>query len=437
MEETRPNPSQPAPGQPDPRFLARLPAEVHHWEEAGVITPEQGRTILGGYEFRDAAQQSRSRLVTVLVILGAVLLGLGVILFVAANWQSIPSTVKLVIMIVGVPAIYGIGFWLRYHRGYPVVGASVILVGVISYGAAVHLVAQVYQIPVHSPNLMLFWFVGTLPLAYVVQTQPLMALALVLGLAAVGFRGQEWLLDPGHYLLLALPLYLALGLALMALAKLQTSFQPTRFASGVYETVGLLTVFAVLYLSGFWELRKEFGFGWYTATGYFIPITAEFWAVAGLAVTVAAGAWIYAYLDAGRQSRSRAILLYEGMAALGLLALACVVVFVSGTGHSLYVILFNIVYLAGVVGLVFLGYYRARELYINLGIVLFCIIVFSRYFEFGFGLLDRSVIFIVAGSILIVGGFLVERGRRRVVDRMRGQEGNGGGEVSGGVSDDR
>ena len=108
-------------------------------------------------------------------------------------------------------------------------------------------------------------------------------------------------------------------------------------------------------------------------------------------------------------------------------------------GHSLYVIAAGQprFIVAGVVGLVFLGYYRARELYINLGIVLFCIIVFSRYFEFGFGLLDRSVIFIVAGSILIVGGFLVERGRRRVVDRMRGQEGNGGGEVSGGVSDDR
>ena len=162
--------------QADPRFLARLPAEVQHWEEAGVITPDQARTILERYEFRDAAQQSRSRLVTVLVILGAVLLGLGVILFIAANWQGIPAPVKLGMMLVGVPVVYAVGFWLRYRRGYLGVGSAVILVGVISYGAAVHLVAQVYQFPVYSPNLMLFWFVGALPLAYLVRTQPLMAL---------------------------------------------------------------------------------------------------------------------------------------------------------------------------------------------------------------------------------------------------------------------
>ncbi len=413
----------------DSRFLTHLPAEVRHWEEAGVITPEQGRTILDGYEFHDAAQQSRSRLVTVLVILGAVLLGLGVILFFAANWQGIPAPAKLGMMLVGVPAVYAVGFWLRYLRGYPRVGAAIILLGAIFYGASIHLIAQVYQVPVDSPNLVLYWFLGVLPLAYVVGVEPLMVLALVLGLAAVGFRGQEWLLDTEHIPFLAFPLYLVLGLTLVALAKLQGVFPTTRSFARVYEIVGLLTVFGAVYLLGFQRVWSEFR--WSGGNGYVLPVTAEFWAIVGVAVAVAVLAWVLTLLDASRKGRTWGILLNEGLASLSLLALAGVVVFLGETGTAF---LFNLVLLAGVVGLVFLGYVRSREFLINLGIIFFCIGVFTRYFEFGFGLLDRSVVFIVAGLILIIGGFLVERGRRRVVDRMREQGGTGNPDPSGEVS---
>ena len=420
----------------DARFLAQLPAEVQHWEDSGVISGDQARAILDGYDFPEAAETPRSRLVTVLVILGAVLLGLGVILFFAANWRAIPAPVKLAMMFAGVPVIYGIGFVLHYRFDYRRVGVAVILVGAICYGAAIHLVAQAYQIPVNSPNLVLYWFLGVLPLAYLVRSQPVMILALVTGLAAVGFRGQEWLLDEGHIPFLAFPLYLVLGLALVALAKLQGIFPTTQRFSRVYETAGLLTVFGAVYLLGFQWVWDEFSFigRWSTGDGYTIPVTAEFWAIAGVAVAVAVLAWVLTFVDASRKGRTWGILIYEGLASLSLLALACAVVFLGETGTAFYAVLFNLVFLAGVVGLVFLGYARSRESFINLGIIFFCVGVFTRYFEFGFDLLDRSVVFIVAGLILIVGGFLVERGRRRVVDRMREQGAAGNPDQSGEVS---
>jgi uncharacterized membrane protein len=70
-------------------------------------------------------------------------------------------------------------------------------------------------------------------------------------------------------------------------------------------------------------------------------------------------------------------------------------------------------------GLVFVGYFRGEELLINLALAIFGIDVVSRYFEFSWGLLDRSLVFIVAGLVLLGGGYLLERGRRQVIERLR------------------
>jgi len=133
-------------GSQGDQFLARLPAEVQHWQDQGLISPEQGRAIISGYPAAPdtpvAVHRTQGRLVTILATLGSVLVGLGVILFFAANWQEIPRPVKLAMILIAIPAVYGVGYWLRYWRGYQRVGASVILLACLLYGAGIHLVAQ-------------------------------------------------------------------------------------------------------------------------------------------------------------------------------------------------------------------------------------------------------------------------------------------------------
>ena len=65
------------------------------------------------------------------------------------------------------------------------------------------------------------------------------------------------------------------------------------------------------------------------------------------------------------------------------------------------------------------GYRWNRAYLINLAVPIFAITLFTRYFEFGLGLLGQSVLFIVAGVILLAGGFGMEYLRRRLVRRMR------------------
>ena len=219
----------------DRRFLDILPAEIDSWQGQGIITPQQGQAIIDTYPTPAPSRGSYGRLVTVVAILGVVLLGLGVILFFASNWGEIPRIIKLAMFLIGVPATYIIGYWLRYRRGYPRVGVAAIFLAALFYGASVHLVAQAYHVPVNDPKLFLFWFLGVLPLAYVARSQAILVLGILLFLGSVGFRVPLWLDDLDAVPFLVFPLYLILGLMLFGLGRFQAQFDLTRPYAKAYE----------------------------------------------------------------------------------------------------------------------------------------------------------------------------------------------------------
>ena len=408
-------------GSQEDDFLARLPAEVQNWQDQGIISPEQGWAIISGYQAPPhtpvAVHRAQGRLVTILAILGSVLVGLGVILFFAANWQEIPRPVKLAMILIAIPAAYGIGYWLRYWRVYQRVGTAVILLACLLYGAGIHLVAQAYNVSVNDPNLFLYWFLGVVPLAYLTRSESILVLAVGLFLAAMGFRLPEWVVgDNDGVLVGAFSLYLVLGVILYALGKLQAQFDLTRSYARVYEFLGLVTAFGSMYLLTFRE--------WFDGFDYRAPrvepgIGGEFW----IAFYLAAGLAIVVYaVVVARLALYRLTWLAEAResgAALLLLGAAVLVVNLELGGDVFYPILFNALLLLGMVGLLFAGYLRGRESLINIALAFFILDVISRYFEFGWTLLDRSLVFIVAGAILLGGGFLLERGRRNVLQRMR------------------
>ena len=397
-----------------------MPEEVRRWQDQGIISAEQGRAIISGYPASGrpvAVRRTQGRLVTILSILGAVLVGLGVILFFASNWQEIPKPVKLAMILIAIPAVYGIGYWLRYWRGYQRVGTAVILLACLLYGAGIHLVAQAYNVPVNDPNLFLYWFVGVLPLAYLTRSQAILYLVVGLFLAAVGFRLPDWLDSSERGVVAgAFSLYLVLGVVLYALGRLQAQFDLTRSYARVYEVLGLVTAFGALYLLTFRELYDRFG---YRAPRIEEDIGGEFWiafyVAVGLAIVV--NGLVFTRLARHRLPWLTAAL--ESGAALVILGAGILVVNLEVGEDVFYPIMFNAVLLLGMVGLLFAGYLRGREYLINIALAFFILDVITRYFEFGWTLLDRSLVFIVAGAILLGGGLLLERGRRHVFQRMR------------------
>lgn len=406
-----------SPPAPNGDFIHRLPAEVAQWQADGLISEEQAAAILGRYDSSAAASvggATGNRVATAIAVMGAALIGLGIIAFIAANWSAIPALAKLALMVIGTPAIYVIGWFVGYRFGYARIGAAIILLGAIAFGASIHLIAQTYHVPVNHPNLVPLWFLGVIPLAYVTRSRALLGLSLILFLASAGFRSQEWLSPFGdEEIVLTVPAFLTLGAFLFAAGRMQARFAHTRQFARLCDISGLLVVAAAIYVMSFNIFWQELG--WYGLS--FAELSTEYWltvGVAGLAAALMIG--VAGWRDAGRPSGQ---IWWEAAAlvSMGLTAAAMWLGLAFG-GYWLWWV-FNLVMLAGVLAMIAAGYRWNRAWPINLAVTIFSITLFTRYFEFGFGLLGQSLAFIVAGVILLAGGFGMEYLRRRLVGRIR------------------
>ena len=403
------------------RFASQLRREVDEWERDEMITPQQAQAILARYPEDSAdyeAARRRQALVVGLSILGAALVGLGVITFFASNWDEIPRGVKLGALVAGAALSYGAGYLLWQRLGYSTVGIALVLLGCIIYGAGVHLIGQIYHIPVDHPNLTAFWFLGVLPLAYATRSKPVMFLAIVLFLVAAGFRLPHWLAEvyDADAVILASALYLALAVLLYAIGKAKSLFDGWEPAGGLFRAIGLIVGFGALYLLTFHDLIEE--------AGRIEGADYRYWSLT-YAVSVVAVAILVA-LEWRRVRRGRGTLVepLEIATVILLLTASHVLARVPVGWEPLYTIVINALFALSALGLMVSGYLQGREGRVNLALALIALFVISRYFEYSTTLFDRSLVFVGAGVILLAGGFALERGRRRMLASMRATEDN-------------
>ena len=407
-------------GDAGQKFVSRLREEVETWQRDGTITAEQAQAILiryPDYPWGHEASRRRRGLVTGLSILGGVLIGLGVITFFAANWDAISHEVKLALLIAGLLLSYGAGYALWQRSGPSAYAVAFVLLGCIIYGAGIHLIGQIYHVSVDHPNLSLFWYLGVAPLAYVTRSRPVMFLAIILFLAAVAFRQLDWLetVDGSDVVVAWSALYIALGAFLYAVGKAKRQFVGWESLGGLFQALGLITAFAALYLYTFRDL-----FGYADSIS---GASLGYWALAYGASAIAIGVitWI-AWLRA-RQGEQFTSELAEAGVIVIVLAAVHVATLVYVDWYPFYPIVFNALFALSALGLMASGYLRDHEGHVNLSITLTAIYVITRYFEYSIDLLDSSLLFFGAGVILLAGGYLLDRGRRRMLAAMREREG--------------
>lgn len=139
------------------------------WVAAGLISPDQVEAI-EIHERRTDADASWGMLI--FAGFGAVVLGLGVILLFAYNWEKMHKFVKLGIVFGSLAAAHGAGLWLRLaKRPLGAVEAAHVL-GTMLFGAGIWLVAQIYHISAHYPNAFLVWGLGATLLAWALPSTP-------------------------------------------------------------------------------------------------------------------------------------------------------------------------------------------------------------------------------------------------------------------------
>lgn len=413
----------------------RLQTESERWVRQGLIDEGQRGAILKLYPTDGAA--GRDRAVLIFSILGSLLVGAGVILYVAANWPLIPAGIKVVAILTATLASYGSGFYFQYRGDSPRLGQALLFLGSLLYGASIWLIAQIFHLDNDFPTGFLAWGAGLLPLVWATGSRPVLYLAA--GLLTVWTVGAQAQFDQYNYLFPVLMLGAVLPLSRRTEARLaEAAVLLGLFLWFILNTDPTLAVgrLALLYgLSLFLLGLSRVGEGrTYLGSGGFVALTGSYlltfeiprlpslfagppYTLAGTLVLLA-GVGVAAWLYQRRGGPERRYLLPAVLAPVGAVLLA------EWTPEVGRMILFNLLLFGGAVGSVALGIQRRMGLLLNLGLIAFAIHLVTRYFDLFFSAMDRSFFFMLGGALLLAGGWFLERNRRRWV----GDWGGGGDE---------
>jgi len=165
------------------RLLRLLKRDLHNearvWVEDGVITESQAEGICSRYgiDYHDQTQHSFGYYV--LIALGYLFIGLAVIVLLGENWEDIPRVVRMsgLIALTLVCNVIGLFAWQRNKPGVTVLW---FFLGGMMYGASIMLIAQIYHIGEHFPDGIFWWALGVLPVALLLRSNLIMALATAL-----------------------------------------------------------------------------------------------------------------------------------------------------------------------------------------------------------------------------------------------------------------
>jgi len=393
----------------DLRFNKRLNQEIERWLIEGIIEPAQKQNILARYKLLEEAEQKAGpgKLVTTLSLLSSILIGAGLLLFIASNWSAIPKWGKLSIIFGSMVASYGLGFYMRYEKGnYPRVGASLILLGSLIFGTGIFLIAQIYHISVHYPHGPLLWGLAVLPLAYFLGYKSLLSLAILDLLIWMGMESSFWVSAFTNLLNFypLITLYLMAGIALWSIGLTHMGIERWRKISGPYVGFGVVLTFLPSYL-------LTFNFFWSEWLGS-IDLLIFYLGIGGLFL-------ISTILRLFLREKEKGWTLETLSLFFVLLIALFVALFLPGRVSQIlrerYLLIANILFALGVIGLIVLGYIRRYPSYINIGLLFFVLDLVARYFDFFWKLLPRSLFFIIGGLILLLGGVMLERKRRKVL----------------------
>ncbi len=130
--------------------------------------------------------------VFIIIALGSVLIGLGAIAFITANWQIWTREIKLLLLLTVLFVTNSIGFYLwqqpiidalegkRPQQRKQILGQGLLLLGALVLGVINAVMLQVFHINSSNYELFLTWGTGVVIMAYSLRLTSLAILGLIL-----------------------------------------------------------------------------------------------------------------------------------------------------------------------------------------------------------------------------------------------------------------
>jgi uncharacterized membrane protein len=372
---------------------------LERWTKAGLIETSVADRVRT-YETEQERAHGLKWPVVLAISLGGLLLAAGILLFVAAHWDTLSPALRfaMVLALVAVMHVAGAISATRFN----VLSTTLHAVGTICLGAGIFLTGQIFNMQEHWPSGVMLWALGAWVALALLRDWPQAGLAAVLTPAWVA---GEWL--EATQGMTNNNTMLAAGLLLLSVtylsAVLPGKATPVRkvllWIGGIFLIP--LTAFVIQSGSfGYWGRiplpLKYYLFGWTAAL--ISPLLLAWW-FRGQRVwlNVIAVFWVIALSITSLRSRID-IVSHNSAHDMALYAICAL----------------------GAIGLIAWGMKEARKERVNLGIAGFALTVLFFYFSNIMDKLGRSACLIGLGVLFLLGGWLLEKARRRLLAGMNG-----------------
>lgn len=369
---------------------------------------------------------------TIIGIFGSVLIALGVAWLIAQNWHQIPAPLKILILLTATSGAYVAGTIFR-TKNYAGIGQALLVLGSLLYTLSIFLIAQIFSTSTSWQGtswLLLLAWAGVLAASYIFDSSMSLIVAMIefniwLVFQFIAFMEASNDASPG---ILAF-YFLATAVLLYGLNLLHKS-RNHKF-SKVYQLWTAIYFLSFTYILSFQVLLPLM---WPKETTnpsmsivflFFLSIAALVSLITGIMKSIS-----------NRAVENREITGFIALVAL-LAVLIGLTSFVSdqrsyfwffggggevSTALWLIWIFANIVFLLAILAIIGYGTWQRLPHLINVGIVFFSLDIITRYIGFVmdlWGYTSLSIIFITGGIVLFVGGWLVEKWRRKLVSQAK------------------
>lgn len=167
-----------------------LSKDIDELKAAGVISDETAEDIRAYYQEKEGF--STNRLFMIFGVLGAILVGLGIILIIAHNWDDLSRTVKTIFAFV--PLIIGqlLCVYAQFIKKDSAVwkeSTSAFLC--LTVAASISLISQIYSIPGNLGDFLLVWMLLSIPLIYLMQAS-ITSLICIVGITWYACETSYW-----------------------------------------------------------------------------------------------------------------------------------------------------------------------------------------------------------------------------------------------------
>lgn len=411
--------------------------------ENGIITHETADSIEKYY--KQQQESNPNRLLLIFAVLGALLIGAGIILIIGHNWDYFPRALKTFLSFLPLIITQGLAVFVILKKyDNPIWREAVAVTLFFAIGASISLVSQVYHIVGDIKSFLFIWMILAIPVVYLLKSRA----TLLLVIAGATSYGQQ----VGYFHQRQVPIYYWLMIVSIIpfcyqlYKELQTRHSMTFILWVLTGSITILmgsfvindspmllflymSYFGLLYLMGVWYKRKTISFikNPFLVIGclgiivlLFISGFQDFWQSVNKPDNIISFAHIDTYVWICLTILASGLFMYlftnkeiDILNPIGYAFLVFILIYgLSFIDPLLSVICSNLLLLAISISLILRGNHELDLRLLNIGLAIILILIIARFFDFDIPFIVRGIIFIVLGIAFFMANYGIIQKRK-------------------------